>query len=389
MTVDVAVIGAGPAGGMVALRLAGTGLKVAVLEKKRMPRAKACGGAISTATYEMLRKWYTPTIDTRARFARFTHNYAVPKITRTLPGPILLLDRSRFDSQLIEAALEKGSGDVTFRDGWPAEHIEETKSGLRIYGPKHQSIRARYLIGADGAGSIASRFLGLSPRTATGVAIDASVFTTPGGMDAYRSTVEFNYCCIPFGYGWIFPKRDRLSCGIGSWRRPFPTRRDMHDFLQRSLPAGSISSVQMQTHPVPLWSGYRRMASGNVFLAGDAAHLVDPVTGEGIRFALMSGNLAAETILSLAGGAAEHVRPLPTENEEAVGGLVYERKIHQVIGQELEIRRILALPVFLEAPDLFYRKFILEGRDMAATYRHLAEKLHSRAAESISTMVNS
>ena len=389
MTVDVAIVGAGPAGGMAALRLAGTGLKVAVLEKKRVPRTKACGGAISTATYELLRKRFSPTVAARAHRARFTHNYATPKITKTLTRPILLLDRSRFDCQLIEAALEKGSGDIIFRDGWPAEHIEETKSGLRIYGPRHQSIRAGFLIGADGAGSIASHLLGLKPQASAGVAIEASVSTTAEGMEPYQSTVEFNYCCIPFGYGWIFPKHDRLSCGIGSWHRPFPTRRDMHDFLQRSLPAGSIRSVQMKTHPVPLWSGYRRIASGNVFLTGDAARLVDPVSGEGIRFALISGNLAAEAILPLAGGAAGRIRSLPTESEEAVGGLAYERKIHQVIGQELEIRRLFALPVFLEAPDLFYRKFVLEGRDLTATYRQLAEKMNTWDIEPISTMVDS
>ena len=389
MAVDVAIIGAGPAGGMAALRLAGTGLKVAVLEKKQVPRTKACGGAISTAAYELLRKWFAPTIAARAYAARFTHNYAAPKITKTLTKPLLLLDRSRFDRELIEAALVKGSGDIALRDNWPAEHIEKTKSGLRIHGPGHQSIEAGYLIGADGAGSITSNFLGLNPRAATGVAIDASVSTTDGGMDAYQSTVEFNYRCVPSGYGWIFPKGDRLSCGIGSWHRPFPTRRDMHNFLHRSLPAGSIRSVKMQTHPVPLWSGYRHMASDNVFLAGDAAHLVDPVSGEGIRFALISGKLAAEAIVSLAGGTAGNVRSLPSESDEAVGGLAYERKVHQVIGRELEIRRLFALPVFLEAPDLFYRKFVLEGRDMAATYRHLAEKIHTRAAKPISAMVDS
>ena len=124
-------------------------------------------------------------------------------------------------------------------------------------------------------------------------------------------------------------------------------------------------------------------------LAGDAANLVDPVTGEGIRFALLSGMLAAETILSLAGGAAERIRPPPTESAKAAGGMAYERRVHHAIGRELEIRRLFALPVFLEAPDLFYRKFVLEGRDMAATYRNLAEKFNTRVAEPISPMANS
>jgi flavin-dependent dehydrogenase len=336
----------------------------------------------------LLRQWFSPPIADRVHNLRLTRNYETPKITKTLARPILLLDRSRFDCQLIEAALEKGRGDISFRDGWPAERIEETKSGLRIHGPKHQSIRTGYLIGADGAGSIAARFLGSRPRAAAGYAIDASVTTTAGGMAPYRSTAEFNYGCVPSGYGWIFPKRDRLSCGIGSWRRPFPTRRELHDFLQRSLPAGSIRSVQMQSHPVPVWSGYRRLASGKVLLAGDAANLVDPITGEGIRFALLSGMLAAETILSVTRGAAERIRPALTESAKAAGGLAYERKVHHAIGREMEIRRLFALPVFLEAPDLFYRKFVLEGRDLAATYRNLAEKLNTRV-EPISPMANS
>ncbi len=383
MKVDVIIIGAGPAGGMSALRLAKSGLKVAVLEKEKMPRPKACGGAISAATLERLQRWFSPTVASRAGKIRLCHNYAKPDIEAALDKPVILVDREHFDQELIQAALHEGNGDVTLKDDWPVERIDEAGNGLTVCGPRGEKIQAGFLIGADGANSRSARFLGLNHRSAAGMAIDALVRTNEKTMERFDSTVRFNYFCIPSGYGWIFPKRDWLSCGMGSWCKPYPTRRDMHDFLERSLPAGSIRSVQMRAHPVPLWTGFRRIATRRACLVGDAADMVHPITGEGIRFALDSGVLSAETILSLVTGPAGKTASQRSVQADELGCRMYEKRIKQTIGQQFEIMQGLALPVFLAAPDLFYRKFILEGRDLGTTYRNLAERIKTCGVEPV------
>ena len=381
MRVDVAIIGAGPAGAMTALRLAGTGLKTALLEKKKVPRSKACGGAIPKACIERLHQWLQPTVAAEARRIRFGTDSRKPDIETTLERPISLVDRKRFDHQLIEAARSRAGGDSVFRDNWPVGAIDAARNGLTVRGPRSEKIKADFIVGADGAGSLTARLLGLHHRHAEGFAIDASVQTSQQTLAHYHGTIEFHCFTIPFGYGWIFPKDDRLSCGIGSLCKPFPSRGHMSRFLERSLPAGSIRSVQMRSHPIPVWSGFRRIASPRACLVGDAACLVNPITGEGIRYALESGRMAAETILALAGRTGGRGGLPVSADAQGAGCEIFEKRIHQTIGQELEILRLFALPVFLEAPELFYRKFILEGRDVTATYRNLADRVTAGAGK--------
>lgn len=381
MRVDVAIIGAGPAGAMTALRLAGTGLKTALLEKKSVPRSKACGGAIPKACIEQLHQWLQPTVAAEARRIRFGTGRRKPDVETTLERPILLVDRKRFDHELVEAARRRAGGDSVFRDRWPVETIDAARNGLTVRGPRRDDIKADFIVGADGAGSITARWLGLHHRKAEGFAIDTSVRTSQQVLAHFRDTIEFHCFAIPFGYGWIFPKGDRLGCGIGSLCKPFPSRAHMSRFLERSLPAGSIRSVRMRGHPIAVWNGFRKIASPRACLVGDAACLVNPITGEGIRYALQSGRMAAETILALAGRAGGQDGQPVAADAEGAGCEIFERRIHQTIGRELELLRLFALPVFLEAPELFYRKFILEGRDIVATCRNLADRVAAGAGQ--------
>ena len=385
MKVDVAVIGAGPAGAMTAMRLAGTGLKTAVLEKQRMPRSKPCGGAVPMAAIEGLRQWVSPAAADKAHKIRFCDNSGRPGVEATLARPLFLADRKRFDQQLIEAAVKCGGGDVTLRDGWPVKGLEETGSCVWIYGSRGEKIEAGFAVGADGAASPTARFLGLRRRSASGFAIDATVQVTARTLALFHATVQFHLWTVAGGYGWIFPKGDRLSCGIGSWRKPFPGRREMDGFLKRWLPAGSIRAVRMRGHPVPLWPGFGRIATRRACLVGDAAHLVHPLTGEGIRFALQSGRLAAETILSLTDRPGGETATAPSIEAAAAGCETVQERIHRTIGRQFDMLKNLALPVFLDAPDLFYRKFVLEGCDLEAVYQNLTDKMQTGRAAALAS----
>jgi flavin-dependent dehydrogenase len=200
----------------------------------------------------------------------------------------------------------------------------------------------------------------LNQETSRGAAIEARVEVTPEVYEAERQAITFNYFCLPHGYGWVFPTSEgTLNCGVCAWAGRPHLPRAVDDFLARSFPPGAIRQVQTHGHVIPLYSGHRQIATRRVCLVGDAASLVDPISGEGIRFALESGALAADVIAEQAGAA---------------GGAdcrAYQSAIHEGIGQYLEHLRRFVQFIFLDAPEFFYQKFILEG----VNYARVASRL--------------
>ena len=368
---------------MAAARLVHSGLKIVVLEKQRVPRAKACGGAVSKTTLELMKRWFSPSIEAKAENIRLYHNYQSPKLHRRLKSPIFLLDRKKIDHQLIESTIRRGRDNLVFKDEFRVTSIREKRETVIVHGKNQEEIQAAYLIGADGADSIAARSLGLNRPSARGFAIDASVELDAAVFHSLENSVQFNYYCIPFGYGWIFPKKGYLSCGIGSWQKPFPTRKDLDIFLKKSLPAASIHSVHTRAHPVPLYGQHRSIATRRVCLVGDAANLVHPLTGEGIHYALTSGALAADTLLELMHSDASDIKDMETKERHRIGCKLYEKQIHASIGREFYNLQQLALPLFLNKPDFFYRKFVMEGRDYSRVYQHLAQRMNAAGVNAV------
>ena len=148
--------------------------------------------------------------------------------------------------------------------------------------------------------------------------------------------------------------------------------RNLEDFLAKSFPAQSILAVKQSVHPVPIYGGHRRIATRRVCLVGDAANLVDPVMGEGIRFAIRSGEIAADVIIGLTGAKPRDDVESAVSSASRDLGRTYQRLIHNGIGADLNILYRLALPFFLEAPQFFYQKFVLEGHSYLNLSRNLA-----------------
>jgi hypothetical protein len=140
----------------------------------------------------------------------------------------------------------------------------------------------------------------------------------------------------------------------------------MDDYVQRSLPAAGVRSEIRRGHPIPLWAGHVPLATPRVCLVGDAGSLVDPILGEGIRFALESGRLAAETVITLLGGTA-----VKTGNG-TVDCRAYGRSVAHGIGAFFEALRTFVQPMLLRRPDVFFEKFCEGGRSFAALARALA-----------------
>lgn len=375
MKIDVAIIGAGPGGGMAACRLAQTGLNVLILEKASLPRHKPCGGGIPTGVNKIIDWDITDFIEREIPNIKNLYNYELPKIVSIQHSPILMVNRSRFDYHLIERSVALGNGRVELRDEFDVTHVEETNAGIVIEGKNQEKIQADFLIAADGVFGKTAQYLGLKPGKMYCAAIDAEVEVTPEVYEAEKDYATFNFFCLANGYGWIFPKDGILSCGVGAFGRKGNLAKEMSDFLDKSFPPGSIKQVKRFGYQIPLYAGDRQIASRRVCLVGDAASLVDPIMGEGIRFALTSGKIAAEVIA----GLVQAETNFQSEYEIPAWGeadcKIYQTLIHQTIGKNFNALRCIAGQLFLQAPEFFYRKFMLEGQSYFNLSYQLAQKL--------------
>ncbi len=374
----VAIVGTGPGGAMAALHLAESGLRVLLIEKKQLPRAKSCGGCLSPEIRSFFDWNISRFVEAEIHKTKFLYDHKAQKTTerRTESPPFMMVNRRDFDHHLIEKAVSLGNGNIILRDGYHVTFVEEKNNRVTLHDKKGNTVHADFVIAADGAFSKTAKCLGLNSAAPFALAIDAELEVAREVYEKEKDFLTINLFCLPMGYGWIFPKKDYLSCGVIAWSRNKDAIliESLNDFLQKSFPSRSIHSVRRLAHPVPIYGGHRDIASRRVCLVGDAANLVDPTNGGGIHFALQSGRLAADVILSLATG--KPVADLEPERPswDSGGCLSYQRLIHQGMGRELDILYRYALPVFLDAPQFFYRKFILEGASPLSYFSQVAKR---------------
>ena len=301
-TFDVVVIGGGPAGATAADDLARRGRIVLLLD--RAGRVKPCGGAIPP---RLIKDFEIPDalLVARAQSARMIS----PSDTRVdIPihgGFVGMVDRDRFDEWLRERAREHGAE----RRMGSFEGFETDVDGLTVVRylvrDKHHPgegtvarVRARAVVGADGARSAVAREAGVpkADRTCYVFAYHEIVrapAVKPVGYDGTRCDVIYRGALSPDFYGWVFPHGDTLSIGTGSADKGFSLRGAVAQ-LRQNAHLGDAETLRREGAPIPMkplacWDNGR-----NVVLAGDAAGVVAPASGEGIYYAMYGGRLAAE-----------------------------------------------------------------------------------------------
>lgn len=296
---DVIIVGAGPAGSTAAYALGQAGLRALVLEKERLPRYKPCGGGLSAALLSQFPFSFEPVIEsqvTAIRYALGSHEVTVP----LPPDQVHMVMRDTFDYYILQQARAE------VRQGAAVRHVAEETDRVVVEMQDGGVVDGRYLIAADGAASRVAREVGLRRKKHLAAAIEAEVRTPQAVMRRFAGRPLFIFGEVQRGYLWVFPKAQHLSVGIGAFK---PGRGELQRTLQCVMARYDIplEGARLYGHPLPIYTGRQPITTRRVLLVGDAAGLADPLTGEGIRFAVESGRLAAE---ALAAGRPERYQQM-------------------------------------------------------------------------------
>ena len=314
---DVAIVGAGPSGSVTAHRLASQGARVVLLDRASFPRDKPCGGGLTIRATRMLPFDVSPVVedrvnrlDLRLRYSRVTH--------QSFERPIALMtQRRRLDMFLAERAAETGAD---FRDGVRVRDIEVAHDGVVVALDGGERVRARLVIGADGANGVSARALGLGADRLFGIALEGNAPMTPEREARHRSRVTLEIANVPGGYGWVFPKADHINLGVGGWEAEGPRLRDHLDRLCAEHGVDPSELTQVRGHRLPLRRVWTGVARGPAAVVGDAAGLVDPLSGDGMSEAFLSSELVARAALDVLAGRASGMEPYGPRLRRALAG---------------------------------------------------------------------
>jgi geranylgeranyl reductase family protein len=291
---DVLIAGAGPAGSATALRLARGGARVLLADRAQFPRDKPCGGGLTGRALKHAPCDVSPVVEHAVDTFELRFRFGRSFRRRSETPLILMTQRRRLDAYLAEQAAAAG---VDFRDGARVDAIELDGPTVRAAVDGHR-VEADVLVGADGANGIVARAAGLEPGIVRGVALEGNLSWDALDRQRYNRTAVVELGQPDGGYGWVFPKGDHANLGVGGWEAEGPRLRDHLARLAEAHGVRMDRLTDVRGHRLPMRRlGIATPAKGRVVLVGDAAGLVDPLSGDGIYEAFMSARLAAEAIL--------------------------------------------------------------------------------------------
>ncbi len=290
---DCIIVGSGPAGACAARRAAQRGLKTLCFEKERFPRHKPCGGALSMNGVNALDFPLTETVQEGFVYGiRAVYGRRRMEARRSRPIAVMVR-REAFDALLMEKARESGAA---FHMGEKVLRLEETQSSVTIQ-TSASVYQSRYVILAHGAGGVLHQ---RHPGPGTEGRRWKAVTRRFDASAAWLSTrpqdgvLEFYFDAHPDGYGWVFPLRGAFSIGVGGLHRGrVPTGATFRTFLKR---LGGPEEDRYSGSPIPCRGIAPVLGSERILYAGDAGGFGEAFSGEGIFYAVRSGQLAADTI---------------------------------------------------------------------------------------------
>lgn len=304
---DVIVVGSGPSGAMAAKTCSENGMKVLLIEKKSLPRYKACGGAISKNGIDLI----SPLDDLEIKYKSFGARAFPPNSTDYVEHKFenlvsLLTFRDSLDYLLVKRAKKNG---VEIHECEKVKNVNIDQISVNVETTKGE-YSAKIIIGADGVNSLVARKTGLRQKwnsNKSGICIETEIELTDSEIKQFIDDDELVY--IYFGdyrgYGWVFPKGNIMSVGIGLWKpltkKPLEVFNNFIDALSKSKKINLAPRIKKKNaQMIPAGGFNRNTFSNRIILVGDAAGFVDPFLGEGIYYSLASGiiagNVASESV---------------------------------------------------------------------------------------------
>ncbi|HZD47540.1 MAG TPA: geranylgeranyl reductase family protein [Silvibacterium sp.] len=296
---DAIIVGAGPAGCAAAYDLAAAGREVLLLDKAEFPRQKACAGGLTLKAVKALRYSIEPVVRQKLSRMRVECDNDRTTILRRRSPYCFMTVRQELDHYCFGKTIASGARFQRLR-AITAITEESSSIALSIDG---QVLRARFLIGADGVHSQVRLLTGMdSGWFWRAFALEATV-PVP---NAATQDLVFDFAPVRDGYGWLFPKGDHLNIGLYSYSKNEKIDRARLALYIRNR-FGDATSDSVIGQYAGFGAAQHNVLASRIFLVGDAGGFVDPLTGEGIYFAIVSGQAAAMAIeTDLASGNPAH-----------------------------------------------------------------------------------
>ncbi len=331
---DLIIAGAGPAGSAAARSAAKMGLDALILEKEAFPRYKPCGGALSDRAVSLLDFRLPEAISERTITGARVHFQDMIMERHKGYRLTTLVTRSSFDHLLLQKAVEAGAGLMTEK----VLDYREIGGHIEVL-TNHGSHRSRFLAISSGCqDGLRRRVQGRENREHFGVCMVTEIEEDDAKIEErLQNSMDIYFGVANMGYGWIFPHRGYYSVGIGGLASLLlHPRKTMQKFLKG---AGFWGDYRLHGHIIPFGGESKKVAAGRVLLTGDSAGFVDAFTGEGICYALRSGQIAALTIAERPAG-------------EVAGA--YQSGCWKDFGEELRYARWFA-GLMHSRPEIFLR----------------------------------
>ncbi|AKB14006.1 geranylgeranyl reductase family [Methanosarcina thermophila] len=292
---DLIIVGGGPSGASAGRTAGKRGLLTLLIEKEHFPRYKPCGGALSSYGLSCL-DFKLPEQVIERNISKVRVHFRDRFVEGVKESDLaLLISRKVFDNFLLEKARETGievhTGEKVLDCIEKDDHVEVRTTDNTYLG--------RFVLIAEGSGGTLKYKVRLrDKRTDYGLALTSEI---PAEDEAIRTrlpeTIDIHFGIAQGGYGWIFPHSGYYSVGIvGTAQYLKHPKKVLLDFLQENNLPGNFP---IHSHIIPKGGIKRKIVSSRLLLSGDAAGFVDAFTGEGIAYAIRSGQLAAEAVANL------------------------------------------------------------------------------------------
>ncbi len=353
MTFDVVVVGAGPAGSTATKFLAEQGVKVLLLDKSRFPRDKPCGGVLSLRTLKRFPYISQDLISAYSYDCKISSGSLKNSFQVKMDEPIsAFVIRKDFDHGLVNYA--KASGAVV-REGASVSDLKILKDKTLLSLETGEHIESQLVIGADGVWSIIAKKSGLGNHYPNiGRCLFQEIPLSPDLLDEYFTEKRKASLFVKFmgvdGFGWVVPKKNCLNIGIGEIQ-PTPRQRQhkhslkevYHRYIdvlkERRIIPQTITSEMMQGGSLPI-QPFKKTFANRVLLCGDAAGQMNPLTGDGIHYAMSAGMFAANACKKALDASQLDAAFLSTYQKQWKKDFGYEMKIfHFVLNALLKKNR--------------------------------------------------